>query len=557
MSRLHLILVVVCLPFIPGAVCEPGGPEPDGGVPDGSMLDMGPGEDAEVPDLGDDSGTMDASADGAVADAAVDSGSADVGVGVDAGPCGMECIPSDPCRTAACNMATGMCVETSLDDGLLCGEGDAAICVAGTCEARRCGDGYRERGSALWPREGCDDRNDLDGDICNMSCEPTEFVPRVDPGMEETYRVRFSATGQLLVVDGLGNGLLAWVEHHIGFGEERQELRASRIDPYGNFLDLDDPLLLDTTSLTAFDMTPSAVGLTTGGFVVAWTAQRTVANDSSFVLLMRQVRVDGTMTPQLDVHPPMLGAQRWPRLAALNDSFVVVWQDDGTEADVWGRRFRNTGAAMTTVMGLATTATGPQSEPNVAAVGNDWMVSFLSQTGSVITSPVQIRARRFRDSGPLGNEFTVVASEAMSHELSAAGDGYVVAYTSRADDNKGDLYVMSVPRSSGTLGMPLALDTNPLEGAGNPRVAAYGSRELGAYVVAYTDNAPVPTPLFVTVGLTPPAEVDSLLLMTRGEQYPVVAAAPYELTGGSVWFGYTAQVSGGHVGAVVFQLPPP
>lgn len=556
MHRPHLILVVACLAFLPGAVCEPGGPEPDAGVPDGSTLDMGPGEDADVPDLGDDSGTMDASTDGAVRDAEVDSGPADAGVGVDAGPCGTDCIPSDACRTAACNVASGMCVETPLEDGLPCGATDAFICVAGTCESRRCGDGYRERGSEIWPREGCDDRNAFDGDICNMSCEPTEFIPRVDLGTDE-YSVRFSATGQLLVVDGLGNGLLTWVQHHVGFGDEHQELRASRIDPYGNFLDLDNPLFLDSTTLTAFDMTPSAVGLSTGGFVVAWTAQRTVANTSAFVLLMRRIAVDGSMTAQLNVHPAMIGAQRWPRLAALSDSFVVVWQDDGAESDLWGRRFRNTGGAMTTVMGLASAPAGRQSEPNVAAIGNDWMVSFLSQTGSVITSPVQIRARRFRDSGPLGNEFTVVAANATSHELSAVGGDYVLAYTSSADDTKGDLYVMHVPRSGGALGVPLALDTAPLVGAANPRIAPYGPRELGAFVVAYTNNATIPDPLFVTVGLTPPSEVSSLLLMTRGEEYPVLAAAPYALTGGSVWFGYTAQVGGGHVGAVVFQLPPP
>ena len=142
--------------------------------------------------------------------------------------------------------------------------------------------------------------------------------------------------------------------------------------------------------------------------------------------------------------------------------------------------------------------------------------------------------------------------------VAAIGGDYVLAYTSREHDNSGDLYALRVPRMAGeSPGTPLALDTNALKGAANPRVAAYGPRELGAYVVVYNDNEPVPDPLFVSVGLTPPSEVDSLLLMTRGERYGAVAAAPYELTGGSVWFGYTAQVVGGRVGAVVFQLPPP
>jgi hypothetical protein len=316
--------------------------------------------------------------------------------------------------------------------------------------------------------------------------------------------------------------------------------------------------LLDTTTLTAFDMTPSAVGLTTGGFTVAWTAQRTVANVSAFVLLMRRIEVSGVMSAQRNVHPAMIGAQRWPQMAALQDGFVVVWQDDGSQADIWGRRFRDSGAPMTTVMGLATSTTGAQSAPSVAAIDNDWMVTFLSQAGSVLTSPVQVRGRRFRDNGPLGSDFSLVPGFAATQMLTALGAGYALAYTSQETDAKGDLLVMSVPRMSGELpGMTMVLDADPLVGAADPRVAPYGPRELGAFVVVYHNNDPVPAPLFMSVGLTPPMEVDSLLLMTRGERYPVVAAAPYDLTGGSVWFGYTAQVSGGRVGAVVFQLPPP
>ncbi|MCA9574636.1 MAG: hypothetical protein R3B40_18985 [Polyangiales bacterium] len=515
-----------------------GGVSDDAGVDQGARRDAG-GVDMYLADVGSD-----ASPD----------------VGVDAGPCASGCIATDPCAPSECNPATGMCEASTLPDGTLCGETDTLLCVAGQCVMRGCGDGYREPGGmALWPREGCDDQNADDGDTCSMGCEPTEFTARVDPGSEE-YSARFSATGRLLVLDGLGNGLLVWVQHHIKFGEARQELRASRLDRYGNFLDLENPLTVDKTTLTSFDMTPTAVGLTSGGFVVAWTASRMVGGLPAFVVRMRRVAVDGSLSSEQVVHGPMEGSQRYPQLAALTDSFVVVWEDSTSDSDVWGRRFRNTSGAVSEVFPVASTTTDTQTRPSVAAHGDEFMVAWLSQIGD-FSAPIQLRARRFLQSGPLGNEFVVLPGDATSLELTDVdpeGDSYLLAYTTRGQDGNGDLYAMSLPHAAGgVLGAAVPLDVDANLGASDPHVAPYGPGGSGGYVVVYNDNDPVPHPLFLSVGITPPEEVDALRLLMRGERFPVVAAAPYELTGGSVWFGYTAQVVGARVGAVVFQLPPP
>lgn len=558
MPRSHAIAVMVLLALTPGAACTPTEGEPDGSVPDGSLLDASVDVDAHLFDGGaPDADVPDATVDADAVDhggSTVDGGG-DTGPAIDAGPCGMECVPSDPCRTSTCDTNAGACVEVALEDGLACGASDAFICVGGTCEARGCGDGYRERGGELWPREGCDDRNLSNGDICNMACEPTEFVAQVDPGTAE-FDITLAEYGQMLVFDGLGNGLLIWVQHHFGIGESREELRASRIDPYGNFQDVAEPLLLDATTVAGLDMTPTAVGLSTGGFVVAWTATRLVAGVPEFVIVMRRIAADGTVANEQRVHPAMNGGQRWPRLAALDDSYVIVWQDNYMDPDIWGRRFRNNGSAMTTVMALATNTVGRQLKPSVAAQGDSWMVTYLSQAGT-ISSPVQLRGRRFLESGPLGNDFGILPNHVFTQQVTALREDYLVVYTTSEFDNLGDLYSLTLPRDSGSPGTPLALDTTPMAAVGHPHVVPYGPREQGGYMVVYDDNEVAPSPRFVSVNITPPSEVNMLRMLMRGQDWPAVAAAPYTLTGGSVWMAYTAQLGDARVGAVVFQLPPP
>lgn len=550
-----MVAVALVTALSPGCACSSAIAVMDAGADSEGPF----GETGVIDDLGaSDQGEVDGAVEQGASDAGLDAGShGDLGVsdaGSDAGTCSSGCASLNPCTESTCNPTTGMCEVTTLPDGTLCAEGetDTFLCVASECVMRGCGDGLRESGSELWPREGCDDGNDLDGDTCSMSCKPTEFVAQADPGTAQ-LDVELVSHGQMLVFDGLGNGLLAWVARY-GGAQARQELRASRIDASGNFLDVAAPLLLDTTTALAFEMTPSAVGLGTGGFAVAWTARRNVLGLPRFVLLMRRIATDGTVAAEQNVHPPMDGDQRWPQLAALTDSFVVVWQD--VQPRVWGRRFRDNGTAMTTVMAIPSATTGKQERPSVAAQGNAWMVTFLSEAAGM-SPPTQIRGRRFLESGPLGNEFGIVPAHARTHELIALGSDYLLTYTSNEFDGLGDLYAMTVPRSSGALGTPLALDTTPGEGAANPHVAPYGPREQGGYLVVYHDNEVAPNPRFLSVNITPPSEVDTLGLLMRGEDWPAVAAAPYARTGGSVWVAYTAQITGPRLGAVVFQLPPP
>ena len=165
------------------------------------------------------------------------------------------------------------------------------------------------------------------------------------------------------------------------------------------------------------------------------------------------------------------------------------------------------------------------------------------------------------DSAPLANEFVIRADRANALELSNVhpdGDSYLLVYTANENGNQSDLYSMTVPRNAGgALGAPVPLDLDPSRGAANMQVAPYGPRGMGGYVVVYTDNSPIPKPLFLAVGVTPPIELDTLLMVMSGDRFPAVVAAPYDLTSGSVWLAYSRHVNGSRRGAVVFPLPPP
>ena len=468
---------------------------------------------------------------------------------LDAGPCEVPCIANDPCRPSVCNTDTGGCEESILFDGTLCGELDDAICVLGTCVARGCGDGYRERGDDLaWPREGCDDGNMADGDTCSSMCEPTQLLVVADPvDSSDHYDVKFVENGRLLVFDGLGNGLLAWVEQHPTGSAGTQIIRATRIDPLGNLLDLEAPLELGQYSGTSFVSHPSAAGLTAGGFVVTW-AQRV---DLAFRVVFRIVRPDGVMGSMRTADTTSGRGQSRPRVAALTDSFVVVWEDNNNS--VWGKRFRTTGTALTSQMHLSTRAVEEQQQPDVAAHGDEWMVTFISRLA--FGDPYRIQARRFLASGPSGREFTILPSNAMSHGLTALGEDYLLAYSSSDVESRGDLYARVVPRSaSGTLGDVIPIDTTAGRSANQPQVAAYGPRELNGFVVAYGGS-----PNYVFIGVDPASELSLYGGYTTGGSGPtVIGAAPYSLTGGAVWFAYTHQTSTtGAIGASLFQLPPP
>jgi cysteine-rich repeat protein len=118
-----------CRPDCTLEVCGDGIVDPQDGCDDGNTLD------------GDCCGaTCTADGDGTTCD---DANACTTGEACAAGSCGggvaTVCTPSSGCVDAACEPATGVCVETPKSDGRICDDGDACTvldtCLAGACQA--------------------------------------------------------------------------------------------------------------------------------------------------------------------------------------------------------------------------------------------------------------------------------------------------------------------------------------------------------------------------------------------------------------------------------------
>jgi cysteine-rich repeat protein len=101
--------------------------------------------------------------DGVVGDGRADSGGVDSRVSDGTPGDGGDSFATPPDTTP---------VETSVDcaasaDGILCALSPRAICLHGTCQVSRCGDGFTDDGRS----EECDDANFVDGDGCDGDCK--------------------------------------------------------------------------------------------------------------------------------------------------------------------------------------------------------------------------------------------------------------------------------------------------------------------------------------------------------------------------------------------------
>lgn len=163
---------------------------------DGARADAAVSADASMPlDARREDAFM---PDAAFDDAALDDAFVPDAWAFDCGSC-----EERPCQTLRCE---GSCEYELARDGTACGDG---VCVEGTCEVRRCGDGWRERGDSSAPFEECDDRNLVSGDGCSAACVP-ELIELDRRELGRAFEI--AGTAPALGVDGLGNRVILYVD---------------------------------------------------------------------------------------------------------------------------------------------------------------------------------------------------------------------------------------------------------------------------------------------------------------------------------------------------------
>jgi cysteine-rich repeat protein len=327
----------------------------------------------------------------------------------DSGPeCG-ECVAEGECVDAVC--VDGVCLQMPTDDGTSCGElvmgAPSGVCVAGSCVARGCGDGFVEPGPSdadptAPPRESCDDGNLSDGDACTAACEPATVV--VDVSDSGAWSPELG-TGQprSVGVDGAGRVLVVYQRRISG---TLGPVLGQRFDAGG--VRVGEPLMLGAARVF-----PSVVGLPSGGWIVAYDG----VEDFRTVAVFRHVSSDGSVGPIRRAGVGTELDERDARVGPHGDGFIVTFKRETMfEQRLFARRFSSVG---TPLEGELAVHTAPDvRHANVATDGEGderrWIVVWQDD----FTSP-RVMARRYRESTPL---------DAVAIEIAASGrEPYVVS----------------------------------------------------------------------------------------------------------------------------------
>jgi hypothetical protein len=132
------------------------------------------------------------------------------------------------------------------------------------------------------------------------------------------------------------------------------------------------------TSIAGFQREPDVVGLKDGTFVVVWHSDSSAGDDDSLTSIQGQL-FDGDGTPiggEFQVNNEILGNQYQARVAAQNDGgFIVVWTDSPPAgSDIAARQFLVGAVPKGDQFRVNTLTSGPQTDPHVAASGDEFVV---------------------------------------------------------------------------------------------------------------------------------------------------------------------------------------
>ena len=239
---------------------------------------------------------------------------------------------------------------------------------------------------------------------------------------------------------------------------------------------------------------PTIVGLSDGGFVVAWSDQ--YADGSSWGVFAQRYDAHGVARgSQFLVNQTTLYDQGTPAIAAVDGGFVVTWasqyQDDGGSYGVYARRYANDGSPSGAEFAVNSTVSGNQNEPAIAAFdGGGFVVVWRSEGQD--GSGGGVYAQRFDAAGAaLGGEFRVNTttdfSQADPHVAVLADGSFVVVW---ADDGSHDgsgyaVYAQRFDAGGTRLGGEFLVNSVTLGSQYQPAVTALAS---GGFVVSWYND---------------------------------------------------------------------
>nr|WP_315182272.1 PKD domain-containing protein [uncultured Albidiferax sp.] len=252
-------------------------------------------------------------------------------------------------------------------------------------------------------------------------------------------------------------------------------------------------------STTAYNQTePSVIGLTGGGYVVAWTSTNQDGSDTG--IYAQRFANDGTLLgAEFRVNTETYSGQSNPSLAATSDGgFVVGWQSDYYEPtfteyrDIYFQRYNAAGVAQGTQTQANPTGEGTvtQSEPSFVGLAGGGFVALWTDASKDGNS-YGVYGQRFDASGAktgasfLVNTFTT--NEQFEPSITALNDGgFVAVWTSTGQD--GSSYGVFGQRYSSTgttVGSEFRVNTST---SSNQYQSTVASLSHGGFVVTWNSN---------------------------------------------------------------------
>jgi hypothetical protein len=195
------------------------------------------------------------------------------------------------------------------------------------------------------------------------------------------------------------------------------------------------------TTITNNQRNPVSVGLSGGGYVIAW--QSTNQDGSFDGIYAQRFNSNGTLAgSEFQINTQTVENQWLPALSALNNGgFVAVWQSwlqDGNNWGVFGQRFDSNGNPDGTEFQVNTYTTGNQNVVDVETL-NDGSFVVVWESNGQDSGTVGIYGQRFDSNGlALGSEF-LINTYSPNNQTNPAiskldNGGFVVVWESNGQD---------------------------------------------------------------------------------------------------------------------------
>ena len=239
----------------------------------------------------------------------------------------------------------------------------------------------------------------------------------------------------------------------------------------------------------------SVIGLSDGGFVVAWASYG--EDGGALGVIGQRFDADGQrLGNSFVINSFTDNSQDLPALAALsNGGFVAVWasyrQGDSMTWSLRSQMFDANGVAVGAEWAVEPDGVNPQTTPVVAGLEDGRFVVVWSESGSDGPSD-GVRARVFEASGVAAGDAFQVNTETSGNQnapsVAALSDGgFIIAWQS-SDAQDGSMYGVFAQRYSAdatSVGPEFQVNTTIFGSQGTPAV---GSMPDGGFVIAWNSD---------------------------------------------------------------------